>query len=57
MRRIQRAPVAWDFPLGDEPDFDSNGNVRQIRAVSDDDLPYVADSSPDHPEEDIEFDD
>ena len=57
MRRIRRAPVAWDFPLGDEPPVDSNGNVTPFRPVVDADLPAVADSSPDNPEEDIEFDD
>ncbi|QDF19675.1 HTH DNA binding protein [Corynebacterium phage Dina] len=54
------------FGMGDEqinPDADVLDLPRRtdatpaIRAVSDDDLPYVADSSPDHPEEDIEFDD
>lgn len=54
------------FGMGDEqinPDADvldlprRSDTTPAIRAVSDDDLPYVADSSPDHPEEDIEFDD
>ncbi|WJZ04808.1 hypothetical protein CFREN_04150 [Corynebacterium freneyi] len=54
------------FGMGDEqinPDADvldlprRSDDTPAIRAVSDDDLPYVADSSPDHPEEDIEFDD
>ena len=57
MRRINANPDAWGFMVGDEPPVDSNGNVTPIRPVSDDDLPAVADSSPDNPEEDIEFDD
>lgn len=54
------------FGMGEEqinPDADVLDLPRRsdatpaIRPVSDDDLPYVADSSPDHSEEDLEFDD
>lgn len=58
MRRINKSPAAWGFTLGEEPEFDSNGQVSPIRPARDDEPPRrVADSSPDHPEESSEFDD
>ena len=57
LRRLKRGSKSFETPVDELMERRSNKPTPAIRAVSDDDLPYVADSSPDHPEEDIEFDD
>lgn len=59
MRRIRSEPKSWGFKVGEEPEFDSNGNVTEIRPARHDGLPAgaVADGSPDHAEENSDFDD
>ena len=57
LRRLKRGSKSFETPIDELDARRSNTTTPAIRAVSDDDLPYVADSSPDHPEEDIEFDD
>ena len=57
LRRLKKGSRSFDTPIDDLAARRSNTTTPAIRPVPDDDLPYVADSSPDHPEEDIEFDD
>ena len=64
LKNLDENPAFEDLKLSDvapelaaTKNHHSNGIVTPIRPVVDDDLPAVADSSPDNPEEDIEFDD
>ena len=57
LRRLKKGSRSFDTPIDDLAARRSNTTTPAIRPVVDDDLPAVADSSPDNPEEDIEFDD
>ena len=56
LRRLKKGSRSFDTPIDDLAARRSNTTTPAIRPVSDDDLPYVADSSPDEPEEGTDFD-
>lgn len=55
LRRLKKGSRNFDTPVDDLAERRSNTTTPAIRAV-DNDLPYVADSSPDEPEEGTDFD-